>query len=88
MNDIETRKRRLYYRAWHRGTKEADLLIGGFVSSQLQNWSHSDLAFMEALLEESDVDIMAWALRTQHVPEHYDGPLMQAMQRLDFLKHS
>jgi antitoxin CptB len=86
MNDLKTRKRRLHYRAWHRGTKEADLLIGGFVASKLETWQDADLLFMETLLEESDVDIMAWALGTQSVPTQYQGPLMHALQRLDYLK--
>ena len=40
---------------------------------------------LEALLEEDDVDVMAWALRTQPVPPRFDGPLIAAMQELDYV---
>jgi antitoxin CptB len=29
---------------------------------------------------------MAWAIGTQDVPERYEGPMMDALQRLDFIK--
>ena len=37
-------------------------------------------------LEEQDVDIMAWGLGTQTVPEPFDGPLMEKFKRLDFIE--
>jgi antitoxin CptB len=83
--DIETAKRRIRFRAWHRGTKEADLMIGGFSDRYLESWGADEVAWFEALLQETDVDIMAWALARQPVPERYRGPLMDAMQRLDFI---
>jgi antitoxin CptB len=82
---IEARKRRLRYRAWHRGTKEADLLIGGFVDARLESFTAVDMAWMEQLLEEQDVDIMAWMTSSQPVPAAYEGALMQAMRQLDFV---
>lgn len=84
-NDLEFRKRRLRFRAWHRGTKEADLLIGGFLDRNIDNWSEAEIAWYEALLEETDVDIMAWAIGKQPVPERFQGPLMEAMHRLDYI---
>ncbi len=77
--------KRLRYRAWHRGTKEADLLIGGFFDAEGAQWDQEELDWFEELLEEQDVDIMAWAIGTQPVPARYQGGLMQAMQRLDYL---
>ena len=83
--DRETRLKRLRFRAWHRGTKEADLLIGGFLDRYGEAWSEAEMDWFEALLEEQDVDIMAWAIGTQPVPERYQGAMMTAMQRLDYL---
>jgi antitoxin CptB len=71
--------RALRYRAWHRGTREADMMIGGFFDAH-------ERALFAALLTETDVDIMAWAIGTGHVPERYQGPMMDAFQRLDFIK--
>ncbi|MEM8826548.1 MAG: succinate dehydrogenase assembly factor 2 [Pseudomonadota bacterium] len=82
---LAARRRRLSYRASHRGTKEADLLIGGFCERHLASWDESAIVWYERLLEEQDVDIMAWAIGTQPVPERFQGETMTAMQRLDYL---
>jgi antitoxin CptB len=83
--DREHRLKRLRFRAWHRGTKEADLLIGGFFDRHHQRWSDEEIALFETLLEEQDVDIMAWAMGTQPVPPQYGGTLMQALETLDYV---
>ena len=83
--DRDARLKRLRFRAWHRGTKEADLLIGGFFDTYGTDWSEAEIDWFEALLEEQDVDIMAWAIGTQKVPERFEGEMMTAMQRLDYL---
>nr|WP_314444730.1 succinate dehydrogenase assembly factor 2 [uncultured Sphingomonas sp.] len=77
--------KRLRWRAHHRGTKEADRMIGGFFDAHHKHWDAQETALFEALLEEQDVDIMAWAIGTQTVPERYQGAIMSAMQRLDYL---
>ena len=81
----QTRLKRLRFRAWHRGTKEADLLIGGFADRYAAGWDEGEIAWFEALLEEDDVDVMAWAIGTQVPPARYDGPLMTAMRKLDYI---
>ncbi len=73
------------FRASHRGTKEADLLIGGFCEREVDNWDSTAIEWFEGLLEETDVDIMSWAIGTAPVPERYQGETMQAMQKLDFI---
>jgi antitoxin CptB len=78
--------RALRYRAWHRGTREADMMIGGYFDAHHASWDAHDRALFAALLTETDVDIMAWAIGTQDVPERYEGPMMDALQRLDFIK--
>ena len=78
--------KRLQWRAHHRGTKEADLMIGGFFDACYQSWNAKDRALFEAMLEEQDVDIMAWALGKAPVPSRYAGPIMQALQKLDFIR--
>ncbi len=83
--DRETRLRRLAFRAWHRGTREADFMIGGFFDRYGQGWSDAELDWFETLIEEQDVDIMAWAIGTQSVPEQFAGPQMDAFRQLDFI---
>lgn len=78
--------KRLQWRAHHRGTREADLMIGGFFDAYHQQWNARDHAWFEALLEEQDVDIMAWALGKVPVPRHFSGSMMNALQKLDYIR--
>jgi antitoxin CptB len=83
--DIASRVARARFRAWHRGTREADYMIGGFFDRHNAGWDEADLAWFEALLDEDDVDVMAWALKAQPAPERFAGPLLQALERLDYV---
>ena len=82
---LTSRFKRLKFRAWHRGTREADYMIGGFFDRYSGEWGEAELAWFDMLIEEDDVDIMAWALGTLPVPERFAGELMAAMQRLDYV---
>jgi antitoxin CptB len=83
--DREHRLKRLRFRAWHRGVKEADLLIGGFFDAHAQRWSDAEIDLFEEMLEEQDVDIMAWAMGTAAVPERYEGTIMSALKILNYV---
>ena len=85
VSSLAPRLARARFRAWHRGTREADLMIGGFFERHHAAWDEAAFAWFEALLDEDDVDIMAWALRAQPVPDEYAGPQMQALQKLDYV---
>ncbi len=83
--DRETRLKRLRFRAWHRGTKEADLLIGGFFDRFSADFDETELTWFEALMDEEDVEIMSWAIGTQVVPPAWEGPMMERFRRLDYI---
>lgn len=79
------RLRRLHFRAWHRGTKEADILLGSFVDSRMDRLTPGDVEWLEQLLMEQDVDILTWVMGLAPCPEPLDGPLMAALRQLDYL---
>lgn len=81
----EIRLKQLHFRAWHRGTREADFMIGGFFTRYGQDWSDEEISWFDNLLEQEDVDIMAWAIGTQPVPPEFQGKQMSKMQQLDFI---
>ena len=83
--DSEARTKRLRFRAWHRGTKEADLMIGGFFDARSGGWDEEQIAWFEALLDEEDVAIMAWAIGTQTPPVRFQGEMMNAFKKLDYI---
>jgi antitoxin CptB len=75
MDDSEDRRRRLLYRSRRRGTKEADILLGGFAAAHLGALSEDDVRQFEALLEESDPDLMRWIGGIEEPPQRYVGLL-------------
>jgi antitoxin CptB len=75
--DIEVRRKRLRYRSWHRGMKEADLVLGGFADRQLAGMSELELDQFERILDQSDPDLMAWFMRRQPVPANLDTAVMR-----------
>lgn len=85
MATLPARIARARFRAWHRGTREADFLIGGFFDKHHSHWGEPELVWFEALLEEQDVDVMAWAMRAHPAPEKYAGPMLAALERLDYV---
>jgi antitoxin CptB len=67
----DIRRKRLLFRSWHRGTREADLILGSFAEAYLAGFDESRLDRYEALLECSDADLFDWITgRTAPPPEH------------------
>lgn len=78
-DDLNTRRKRLRYRAWHRGTKEADLLIGPFADSQLGTMDHDQMDDFEALLRLPDPALVKWLTGQDAVPDDINTPVMLRM---------
>lgn len=85
MTELSPRLARIKFRAWHRGTREADYMIGCFFDRFHTEWTETDIVWFEDLIEEDDVDIMAWALQTQIVPDRFQCTQMTRMQVLDYV---
>ena len=85
MLTLAPRLARARFRAWHRGTREADLMIGGFFDRHHAMWTEVELGWFEALLDEDDVDVLAWALKARPAPQRFAGPMLQALEKLDYV---
>ncbi len=85
INDLETRLKRLRFRAWHRGTREGDLIVGQFIDLHKNSLTHDDCNWFEALMEEPEQDLIAWITGKQDLPERYDTEMMAKIRKLDFL---
>jgi antitoxin CptB len=72
-NQLDARRRRLCYRAWHRGFLEMDMLLGRFADSHVETFDESQLQRLELLLNQPDPDIYAWYCRRLAVPEHQEN---------------
>ena len=78
--------KRLAWRATHRGTREADMLIGGFFDAHHASWDAADRAKFAEMLDHQDADIMAWAIGAAPPPPRFEGPMMAALKRLDYIR--
>ena len=70
-NGLDPRRRRALFRAWHRGTREMDLLLGRFADAHIGTLSEADLAGFEALMEVPDRVLFAWVTGREPVPANY-----------------
>lgn len=77
--DIDIRRRQLRFRAWHRGTREADLLLGPFADSFLPNCPEPEVAAFAHLMEAEDPDLWDWVVGRKPVDPAFDGPVFQAL---------
>lgn len=76
----ETRLNRVRFRAWRRGFREADLILGPFSDRHAPSMSVEELDRFEALLEQSDHDIYGWILGSLEVPTEFDDDLMAQLR--------
>jgi antitoxin CptB len=77
--DIGARRRRLRFRAWHRGMREVDLLLGRFADAVIEDLDETELAGFEALLDVPDPDVLAWITGELAVPPDDDTPLLRRL---------
>jgi antitoxin CptB len=78
---LEGLRRKLGFRAWHRGTSEADLLIGTFADQCLSAFAAEELRQFERLLEEDDPVIDDWITGRQFVPKEHDNRVMTLLRQ-------
>ena len=80
MTELDARRRKLAFRASHRGMKEMDVILGGYANRMLAVMSDDELDRFEALLEAPDPDLHAWIVGGLEVPEEHRGDLMQELK--------
>ena len=80
MSDDDARLKRLKMRAWRRGFREADLILGPFADKHVPDFTEAELDWFEALLNEADQDVYAWILERMPAPARFDGPLMNKLK--------
>ena len=76
----DARRRRLLYRATHRGTFENDLMIGGFVRARLEPLTNDDLDALEALMDLPDVDLADWLTGRRPIPPEAQFPMLMRIK--------
>jgi len=76
----DARRKKLLYRAYYRGFKEADIILGGFAKTQIESLSDEEITQFEHLLKARDHDIYDWILGKVPVPAQYDTLLLRKIR--------
>lgn len=77
---LDERRKRLKFRAWRRGFREIDLILGGFADRHIATLDEPSLAAFEALLEARDQDVYSWIVGEAPAPPAHDTPLMARLR--------
>ena len=86
--DLAIRRKRLRFRSWHRGTREADLVLGAFADRYLADLSAEQVASYERLLEEQDPDLWDWLIGAAAPPAEHDNDIMHLLKQFAFRSRS
>ena len=78
--DLDVRRRRNLFRAWHRGIREMDLIMGRFADAEIGTLSEGDLDEFERLIEVPDRDLYRWITGEDEAPADYDTPLFRRLK--------
>jgi antitoxin CptB len=76
---VEARRKRLLWRASHRGTREMDLLLGGFARSCIERFSETELDEFETIVGLPDHKLMGWILGDVPVPQRQVTATLKAL---------
>ncbi len=82
--DPETRLKRLIFRAWRRGFKEADLIMGRFAEARLHDLNTAEINEFENLLDAPDTEVYGWINGTITTPPNFEGPVLDALKAFRF----
>lgn len=86
--DKDARLKKLRFRAWRRGFREADLILGPFADKHVSTLSDPDLDLLERILEVPDQDLYAWIMEREPTPAEFAGPLMDRIKAFRFEVHT
>lgn len=83
--DDDARLKKLRFRAWRRGFREADLILGPFADKHVPTFTAAELDWFEDLLDQPDHDVYGWIMGTLATPDAYDTEIMNQIKafRLD-----
>ncbi len=81
---LDPRRRKMLFRSWHRGTREADLIMGRFADAHLVNLSDAELDQFEHLLDALETDLLSWMTGLTEVPPDHDTAMFRRVREFHF----
>jgi antitoxin CptB len=77
---LDARRRRLLFRAWRRGVREMDLIVGRFADAHIDGFDETGLDDFERLIEAPNAELYAWVIGAQNVPATYDTAVLAQLR--------
>lgn len=81
---MDDRRKKLKFRAWRRGFREIDLILGPFAERSLADLDEAGLVAFEALLDAPDQDVYAWITEASAAPPEHDTPTLALIRAFRF----
>ena len=78
--DLDPRRRRILVRAWHRGIRAMDLIMGRFTDAAIGTMSDAELDDFERLIEVPDRDLFRWITGEDETPSNYDTAIFRRVK--------
>ena len=76
---LDARRKRLLFRAWRRGVREMDLIVGRFADATIDTFSEEDLDDFERLIEVPNAELYAWVTGDANAPAERDSAVLRAL---------
>jgi antitoxin CptB len=74
---LDVRRRKLLFRAWRRGVRETDLIVGRFADAYIDKLDEAALDDFERLIEVPNGDLYAWVVGDIAIPADYDTAVLR-----------
>ena len=87
-DQLNERRRKLKFRAWRRGFREMDLLMGSFADAHIAGLNEEELSEFERLLSTPDWEVYAWLIGQKSVPGNYESELLTRMMEFRYEAHA
>ncbi len=81
---MDERRRKLRFRAWRRGFREMDLLMGSFADAHIDGLTDDDLDEFERLLSTPDWEVYAWLVDGKETPPNFESPLLDRLKEFRY----
>ena len=85
--DLDVRRRKILFRAWHRGTREMDLVLGRFADAEITTLSDEELGTLERLIELPDPDLYAALTGDVPLPAEHASALFDRIKAFRAVDH-
>jgi|SRR5581483_9657281 antitoxin CptB len=77
---LDARRKKLLFRAWRRGVREMDLIVGRFADAHIDTFDAEGLDDFERLIEAGNAELYAWVVGTESAPAHHDTAVLAQLK--------